>query len=96
MVKIIGNDIWRGGQKIGYIDGNSRVFAHDGKKLGYFQDKYVYNQEGVRTAYIEEDHLVSYGGSSNARIPLDKVNESIEGGVLPEIGKCAVYVLLGN
>ena len=93
MVKIIGNDVWRGGEKIGFIEGNY-IRTHDGKRIGYFEGNFVYNEGGTKTAYIEEDHLVSYGG--NSRIPLDKVNESIEGGVLPEIGKCAVYVLLGN
>ncbi len=93
MVKIVGNDVWRNGEKIGFIDG-THVRTHDGKRIGYFEGNYVYNEDGDRTAYIEEDHLVSYGGG--ARIPLDKVNESIEGGVLPEIGKCAIYVLLGN
>lgn len=93
MVKIVGNDVWRGGEKIGYIDG-THIRTHDGKRIGYFSGNYVYNEEGNKAAYIEADHLVSYGG--NSRIPLDKVSESIEGGVLPEIGKCAVYVLLGN
>ena len=93
MVKIIGNDIWRGGEKIGFIEG-SHIRAHDGHRLGYFEGKYVYGQDGNKVAQIEEDHLISYGG--NSKIPLDRVSESIEGGVIPEIGKCAVYVLLGN
>jgi len=93
MVKIVGNDIWRSGEKIGFIDGD-HIRTHDGHRIGYFEGNYVYNQDGNKTAEIENGYLVSYGG--NARIPLDKVNESIEGGVLPEIGKCAVYVLLGG
>ena len=35
MVKIIGNDIWRGGEKIGWIEGDY-VRDRDGKKLGLF------------------------------------------------------------
>ena len=93
MVKIIGHDVWRGGAKIGYIDGN-HIHTHDGHRIGYFEGNYVHGQDGDKLAEINQDHLVSYG--SNMRIPLDKVNESIEGGVLPEIGKCAVYVLLGS
>jgi hypothetical protein len=93
MVKIIGNDVWRSGEKIGFIDG-THIRTHDGHRIGFFEGNYVYNQEGNKTAEIENGYLVSYGGSS--KISLDKVNESIEGGVLPEIGKCAVYVLLGN
>ena len=93
MVKIIGHDIWRGGQKIGWIDGD-RIRTHDDKKLGYFEGNYVYSEEGHKLAYMEGDHLISYGG--NSKIPLEKVSEAIEGGVLPLIGKCAVYVLLGS
>jgi hypothetical protein len=93
MVKIVGNDIWRGAEKIGYVEG-THIRSHDGNRIGYFEGNYVYTEDGNKTAYIEEDHLVSYGGGS--KIPLDTVNEAVEGGVLPEIGKCAVYVLLGS
>lgn len=93
MVKIIGNDIWRAGQKIGWIDGD-HVRAHDGTKLGYFQGNFVFGEDGHKLATIEGDHLIAYGG--NAKVLLEKISEDIEGGVLPEIGKCAVYVLLGS
>jgi hypothetical protein len=93
MIKIVGNDIWRGGEKVGFIDGNY-IRAHDSRKLGYFEDRFVYSEEGHKLAYVEGDHLFSEGGS--ATVPLERVNEEIVGGVLPEIGKCAVYVLLGD
>jgi len=93
MIKIVGQELWRGGEKIGYIEG-VHVYAHDGRKLGYFEDKFVYNEEGHKLAYVEGDHLISYG--TNSKLALEHVNESIEGGVIPELGKCAVYVLLGN
>jgi hypothetical protein len=95
MVKILGNDIWRGGEKIGWIDGD-HIRDRDGKKLGYFEDKYVYNLDGRKIAYIEEDHLVSVGSGNEAKVDLDKVAEEVQGGVLSELGKCAVYVLLGD
>lgn len=93
MIKIVGSDIWRAGQKIGWIEGD-HIHAHDGTKLGYFQSNFVFGEDGHKLAYLEGDRLVSYGGDSH--IPLEKINEAIEGGVLPEIGKCAVYVLLGS
>jgi hypothetical protein len=95
MVKLIGNDVWRAGDKIGWIDGN-HVRDREGKRLGYFRDKYVYDMDDHKIAYIEQDYLVSEGSGSEAKIRLDQVAENIEGGVLPEIGKCAVYVLLGD
>ncbi|HUZ92879.1 MAG TPA: hypothetical protein VNG29_02675 [Candidatus Paceibacterota bacterium] len=92
MLKFIGRDIWRGGEKVGWVEEN-HIYAHDGKKLGYFEGNYVYDaNSGQKIAYIEGDYLISEGG--NQKIPLDKVSEEIVGGVLPEIGKCAVYVLL--
>ena len=95
MVKLIGNDVWRSGEKIGWIEG-SHIRDRDGKKLGYFEDKYVRDLDGHKIAFIEQDHLVSQGSGSEARIHLDRVAEEVQGGVLSEIGKCAVYVLLGN
>ena len=95
MIKIIGNDIWRSGQKIGWID-EHYVRDRDGKRLGYFRDRFVYDMNDHKIAYIEQDYLVSEGSGSEAKIRLEKMAEEIEGGVLPEIGKCAVYVLLGD
>ena len=95
MIKILGNDLWRNGEKIGWIEGD-HVRDRDGKKLGYFQDRFVYDMSGHKLAWIEEDYLVSQGSGSEAKLRLDQVAEEIEGGVLPELGKCAVYVLLGD
>jgi hypothetical protein len=91
MVKLVGNEIWRDGGKIGWLDSH-HIRAHDDRKLGYFEGNFVYSEDGHKLAYIQDGHLIS----GNAKIALDKVSESIEGGVLSEIGKCAVYVLLGN
>jgi hypothetical protein len=93
MVKIVGNTVWRGEEKAGWIEGD-KIRAHDGTKLGYFEGNFVYSEGGHKLAYIEGDYLVTYGGGS--KVPLEKVSEEVEGGVLPEIGKCAVYVLLGG
>jgi len=96
MIKIDGNTLWRGGEKIGSIDGH-RIWAHDGKKLGYFDDRYIYSEEGHKLAYVEGDYLISYGaGGNESRVRLETVSEEVEGGVAPGIEKCAVYVLLGS
>ena len=95
MVKLLGHEVWRAGEKIGWIDGN-HVRDHNDKKLGYFLDHYVYDMNDHKIAYIEEDYLVSVGSGSEAKVRLDEVAENVVGGVLPEIGKCAVYVLLGD
>ena len=93
MLKIMDNDIYRSSVKVGSFD-TRHIWAHDGKKLGYFEDRYVYATDGRKLAWIEGNYLDSGSGSST-RISLDKVNESIVGGLLPEIGRCAIYVLVG-
>ena len=91
MVKIDGNYIWRDGMKIGFVD-DHHIRAHDDHRLGYFENNFIYGERGHKLAYLEGDSLISY--ESGKKIPLEKISESIQG-VLPEIGKCAVYVLLG-
>ena len=93
MLKITGNDIWRNGQKVGWIEENY-IRAHDGKKLGYFGGNFIYGIDGHKLAYVEGDYLYSES-SSTAKVSLDKINEGIEGGMLPEVGKCAVYMFIG-
>ena len=94
MVKIIGNEIWRSGEKIGWVE-DDHIRDRAGKRLGYFRDRFVYDMDDHKIAYIEQDYLISQGSGSEAKIRLNEVAENIEGGVLSEIGKCAVYVLLG-
>jgi hypothetical protein len=93
MIKVVGAELWRGGEKIGWVEGQ-HIRAHDGKKLGYFEGNLIYGEDGRKLAYVEGDHLISYG--SNSKISLEQVSEGIEGGVLSEGAKCAVYVLLGD
>ncbi|HTY39498.1 MAG TPA: hypothetical protein VMC43_00165 [Candidatus Paceibacterota bacterium] len=93
MIKIEGNYIYRGGEKVGYVDGHN-IRAVDGKHLGYFDDKFIYDEDGHKLAYIEGDHL--WPEDNGEKVELVEINEKLVGGVLPEIAKCAVYVLLGD
>jgi hypothetical protein len=96
MIKIVGNnELWRGGKKIGWIEGHY-IKASDGRKLGYFEENFVKNEEGHKLAYVEGDYLISYGSNGESKVPLEKVSEEVEGGIGPGIDKCAVYVLLGD
>ncbi len=91
MVKIEGNDIFRDGSKIGWVDGN-HIWNRDGKKVGYFEENYIYNMGGDKMAYLEGDSL--YAGNGGDKISLDNINQGMSGGVLPDIAKCAIYILL--
>ena len=46
MIKIEGNDIRRGGEKIGWIEEND-MFNEDGKKVGYLKDLVASSRPGV-------------------------------------------------
>jgi len=94
MIKINGNDIYRDSQKIGYIDDNY-IKSHDGDKLGYFDQKYVYDLHANKLAYIYGRNLVSQS-DNDVKTDIDEINKFITGGVLSEIGRCAIYMLLGN
>ena len=90
-MKIFDNKIWRDGQKIAWIDGN-HIRTEDGsQKLGYFENNFIYNMAGHKVAYLYENELRFQNGSDS--IPLEKINEEIEGAV-PLLEKCAVHVLL--
>jgi hypothetical protein len=91
MLKLIGNDIYRGEDKIGWLE-NNHVFDRNAKKLGYFDDAHVYDVDTTKIAYISGDILYDAGGAHKAR--LEDVLEAIEG-ILPNIAKCAIYILLG-
>jgi hypothetical protein len=90
-MKIFENKIWRNGQKIGWIDGDHIRTENDNRKLGYFENNFIYNMAGHKVAYIHENELRFENGG--AAVALEKINEEIEGAV-PLLEKCAVHVLL--
>lgn len=93
MLKIVGNDVLRGGQKVGWLEGND-VRDHDNRKLGYFTGNDVWNIAGHKLAFIEGNYL-DPEGSGLPKIPLDHVTESVTGGTISTIARCAVYLLIG-
>ena len=91
-MKLLGNEIYRAGDKIGWLEGN-HVFARDGRKLGYFDSARVYSADADKVAYVEGDTL--YDAAGNPKAHLEAVSEAIEG-VLGVVGKCAIFVFLGS
>jgi 4-fold beta flower protein len=90
-MKIYDGKIYHDGQKIAWIDGHHVRAEADGRKLGYFDSEYVYNEQAHKVAYIHENELRFENGQPS--IQLEKINEEIEGTV-PLIEKCAIHVLL--
>lgn len=89
MIKLEGNEIWRAGEKIGYLEGKS-IHRHDGQKLGFFEENVVYEEEGHKIAYLEGDFLF---GDDFSKISLEKIAQEVTGGVVPEIVRAAIYIL---
>jgi hypothetical protein len=93
MLKISGHEIWRDGERVGYVDGD-HIRDHAYKMLGYFSGDHVFNAGGHKIAYLEGNHLLSES-SPSTKVHVDEINRSITGSMLPEIGRCAIYMLIG-
>ncbi len=92
MIKMLGNDIYRNDEKIGWIEGN-HIYAHDGKKIGYFDSQHIYGPDGDKVAYLDSQDL--YDAAGNRKAHLEDVAAEIEG-ILPNSAKCAIYALFGT
>jgi hypothetical protein len=93
MIKMMGNEIWRGGEKIGWIEGKN-IMDRGGKKQGFVEGDHIYDEGDNKIAYVEGDFLIAHGGTS--KIPLEKIAEDVEGGVISAITRAAIYILLGS
>ena len=90
-MKLYDNTVYHEGGKIGWIDGHHVRAESDGRKLGYFDSEFVYDEEGHKVAYLHENELRFENGQPS--VLLEKINEEIEG-TAPLIEKCAIHVLL--
>lgn len=94
MITIKGNDIWRGGEKIGWISGND-IFNADGIKIGYFSESAedIFNKSGRKIGYIENSKVKRIDGSP---IDLNDIQRQVQGGTLSSIARAAIRLLLGE
>lgn len=92
MIKIIGNDIWRGNDKIGWVRGND-ILDEDGRKIGYFTGNDIYDVSGKKIAYIEHNRVFPKDGEP---FPLDDVRRHIYGGTISDIARVAIKLLIGD
>ncbi len=96
MIKIVGNDLWRGGEKIGWIEGNdvySTAVAANGGKVGYYRGNDVHRADGTKIGWIDGNYLRSIDGLS---IQLQENRSRISGGAVSDIARCAVRLLMGD
>lgn len=93
VIKIVGNNLWRGGEKIGWIE-NEKIFDHTGRKAGFFMGEHIYNADGDKIGYILGDEIHS---TTNSRvIRLEDNHEEIQGGEVSDICRAAIRLLLGD
>lgn len=93
MINVSGKDLFRGGQKIGYIQGND-IFSHDGKKLGYVDSKHVFSRDGQKLAYLEGDYV--YHTQDSKKMRIEDNHQHVNGGAISDVQRAAARVLLGD
>ncbi|MDO8504331.1 MAG: hypothetical protein Q7S36_00560 [Candidatus Liptonbacteria bacterium] len=94
MIDVRGNELWRGGQKIGYISDND-IFSNEGKKLGYVSGNAVYNaHDNKKLAYLQGNFV--YDPVSGKKIEIEENREHVVGGQLSDVYRAAVRMFLGD
>ncbi len=91
MLEVRGIYVYRGGEKIGWVNSNS-IYDHTGKKLGYFTTDAVYAINGARMAHIDGNH-VYFGGKS---MDLEDLIDHIAAVNLSDPARVAVITFLGE
>jgi hypothetical protein len=92
MIKVEGRNIWRNGEKIGYI-GSGHVIDHAGEKIGAYTQENIYDRTGHKVASITDDYVYVVGSS---KIRIEDIIKEVPGGTLTNIERAAVRILLGE
>ncbi|MDO8537144.1 MAG: hypothetical protein Q7R94_02775 [bacterium] len=92
MIKVVGNDIWRSAEKLGWFSEND-IYEKNGKKLGYFEDNDIYDSVGKKLGYIEGDFIRTMDGRS---IRLEDNRRHIVGGTISDLERAAIRLLIGD
>lgn len=92
MIKILDNELWRGSDKIGWLEINA-IFDENGRKVGYFHGNDIFDGDGDKVGYVVNNRIHDMHGRE---IYLDDVREKIGGGSAPDIVRAAVYLLIGD
>jgi hypothetical protein len=91
MIKIVGNDIYRGGEKLGWLEEND-IYGEDGGKLGYYSGDDIYNSSGAKIGYFEGTHLKTTSGRT---VSFEELRRHVLG-TASDIARAAVYLLFGE
>lgn len=92
MIKLSDNDIFRGGEKIGFFSEND-IFDKEGKKIGYYSSNDIYDESGRKQAYVEGNQIrLTEGGT----ISISENRQVVQGGSASDLERAAIRVLLGD
>jgi len=91
MIKIEGNDIMRGGEKVGWIQEND-IYDNNGRKLAYFSSNDIYKANGIKLGHIEGDSIHKEGGG---QINLNENRKYVSGGSMSELERAAIRLIFG-
>ena len=93
MIKVEGQNLWRGGVKIGYVSQNS-IFDDAGKKLGYCSANNIYDANGRRIAWLDGNNI--YFSDSSPKIRIEDNEQVVIGGSFSSAINAAVRLFLGD
>ena len=94
MIHVSGNEIYRGGKKIGNLRGND-VWSYDGNKMGYIEESAgdIFNSSGRKVAWLEGDYIRTV---SDRNIRITENNNYVSGGALSSAYRAGIRILLGD
>lgn len=92
MIKIVGNDLMRAGQKLGWIQAND-IYDQEGRKLGYFTGNDIFDEAGTKIGWLVGNDLHARDGRM---IRLDENRKVVSGGSYPDLVRAAIRLLLGE
>ncbi len=92
MIRIEGNHIWRGTDKIGWVEGN-HLYNEEGDRVGYWSGDALYDIHGNRLLHIHNNRVIDRGGKE---AHLDDVIETIPSASMSEIARVAIKTFFGG
>jgi hypothetical protein len=95
MIKIIGNDIKRDGEKIGWIEGND-VRDMSNRKLAFVKGDDIFRgSDGIKIAFIEGAYVIV--SSSGKKISVTENNQAhVTGGSASNEMRAAIRLFFGD
>lgn len=95
MIKIIGNDIKRDGEKLGWIAGND-VRDMSNRKLGYVVGDDIFRgSDGSKIAFVDGAFVV-IGSSGKKMSIVENKSKHVSGGSISDAMRAAIKLFFGD